>query len=198
MRRVSKEEALADMAARGFDRAARDDRCAMCELARSTDDSRATRDTSLRVREDEHAVVMLDRYASTRGNLLVVVRRHVERITELPLATHLEVQRLVFEANVTLEKVFTPRRIYTATFGSPSAPATDAPAMSFPHLHVHVVPVHEDGESARPAVVFSWTAGVWMYDEGEAEQIARDLRAAWPARDRDSSVPAHQLQRKRD
>jgi ATP adenylyltransferase len=176
------------MAARGFDRAARDERCAMCELATS---GGATRDTSLRVREDEHAVVMLDRYASTRGNLLVVVRRHVERITELPLATHLEVQRLVFEANVTLEKVFMPRRIYTATFGSPSAPVTDAPAMSFPHLHVHVVPVHEDGESARPAVVFSWTAGVWLYDEGEAEQIARDLRAAWPAHDRDSSMPVH-------
>lgn len=172
MRRVSKDEALADMAARGFVRAA-SGRCQMCDLAIRGSDP------SLRVHEDEHAVVVLDRYASTRGNLMVVARRHVERVTELPLSTHLEVQRLVFEANVTLEEVFAPRRIYTATLGSPSAPATDPPAMSFPHLHVHVIPVHEDGETARPAVVFSWSAGLWLYDEGEAEQIARDLRAAW-------------------
>src|SRR3982751_4697357 len=102
MRRASKEEALADMAARGFDRASG---CVMCELVQDHSD------TSLRVHEDEHAVVVLDRYASTRGNLLVVVRRHVERMTELPLATHLDVQRLVFDANLALEAVFAPRRI---------------------------------------------------------------------------------------
>jgi diadenosine tetraphosphate (Ap4A) HIT family hydrolase len=115
----------------------------------------------------------------------VVVRGHVERITDLPLATHLEVQRIVWEANMTLEKVFTPRRIYTATLGSPSSASLDPPAMSFPHLHVHVIPIHEDGESARPAAVFSWTAGVWLYDEGEAEELARMLHAAWiPSRGR--------------
>lgn len=177
MRRVSKDEAIADMTARGFDRA-RSNACAMCALAKSAGDPG---DASLRVRENEHAVVVLDRYASTRGNLLVVLREHVERITDLALVTHLEVQRLVFEANVTLEETFAPRRIYTATLGSPSTLTTETPAMSFPHLHTHVIPVHEDGESSRPAAVFSWTAGVWLYDEGEAEQLARDLRAAWRA-----------------
>lgn len=178
MRRVSKDEALADMAALGFDRDA-SGRCAMCDLTQAR--RNVGPGAALLVKEDEHAVVVLDRYASTRGNLLVVVRRHVERTTDLPLATHLEIQRLVYEANVTLEKVFAPRRIYTATLGSPSASATDPPAMSFPHLHVHVVPVHEDGESARPSVVFSWTAGVWLYDEGEAERVAASIREAWPA-----------------
>ena len=173
MRRVSKEEAQADMAARGFDRAAAGG-CVMCAL------SSGTADPALRIREDEHAVVVLDRYASTRGNLLVVARRHVERMTELPIAVHLAMQRLVFEANVALEAIFSPRRIYTATLGSPSAMETDPPAMSFPHLHVHVVPIHEDGESARPAAIFSWTAGVGLYDEDEADAIVRDLRAAWP------------------
>jgi diadenosine tetraphosphate (Ap4A) HIT family hydrolase len=172
MRRVSKDEAVADMVARGYDRAA-SGRCAMCDLASDAGDR------SVVVRDDEHAVVVLDRYASTRGNLLVVLRSHVERITDLPLATHLEIQRIVWEANATLEKVFAPRRIYTATLGSPSSPALDPPAMSFPHLHVHVIPIHEDGESARPAAVFSWSAGVWLYDEGEAEALAGDLRAAW-------------------
>ena len=174
MRRVSKEEAQADMAARGFDRAAMS-ACVMCALATGA------ADPTLRIRDDEHAVVVLDRYASTRGNLLVLARRHVERMTELPIAVHLDMQRLVFEANVALEAVFSPRRIYTATLGSPSAMTTDPPSMSFPHLHVHVVPIHEDGESARPAAIFSWTAGIGLYDDAEAAEIVRDLRAAWPA-----------------
>lgn len=178
MRRVSKDEALADMAAHGFDRDG-SGRCAMCDLSRASQDRKSG--ASLLVKENEHAVVVLDRYASTRGNLLVVVRQHVERTTDLPLATHLEIQRLVYAANVALETTFAPRRIYTATLGSPSATATDPPAMSFPHLHVHVVPVHEDGESARPSVVFSWTAGVWLYEDGEAERVAASIREAWPA-----------------
>ena len=173
MRRVSKEEAQADMASRGFDRAAAS--CVMCALATGT------ADVALRIRADEHAVVVLDRYASTRGNLLVLARRHVERMTELPISVHLDMQRLVFEANVALETVFAPRRIYTATLGSPATMAADPPAMSFPHLHVHVVPIHEDGESARPAAIFSWTAGIGLYDEAEAAEIVRDLGAAWPA-----------------
>ena len=48
-------------------------------------------------------------------------------------------------------------------------------------LHVHVIPIHEEGESAPPAAAFSWTAGVWLYDPGEAEQLAQELRAGWPA-----------------
>lgn len=175
MRRVSKAEALADMAARGFQRT--ETGCVMCDLARRRD---GAEQDALRIRDDEHAVVVLDRYAATRGNLLVIVRRHVERTTDLSLATHLEVQRLVFEANHALEKLFAPRRIYTATLGSPSATTSAPPAMSFPHLHVHVLPVYEDGEGARPAAVFSWTTNVWLYDEGEAEQIAADLREVWP------------------
>lgn len=176
MRRVSKEEALADMVRRGFQRT--ETGCVMCDLARRRD---GAEQNALRIRDDEQAVVVLDRYASTRGHLLVILRRHVERTTDLSLRTYLDVQRLVFEANVALEKLFAPPRIYTATLGSPSATTSAPPAMSFPHLHVHVLPIYEDGEGARPAAVFSWTSNVWLYDEGEAEQIASDLRAAWPS-----------------
>lgn len=178
MRRVSKEEALADMRARGFQRT--ETGCVMCDLARRSDRAEVN---ALCVRDDEHAVVVVDRYASTRGDLLVIVRRHVERTVELSLAMYLEVQRLVFEANLALEKVFTPERIYIATFGAPSATASTPPAMSFPHFHVHVLPIYDVGEAARPAAIFSWTSNVSLYDEGEAEQIAADLRAAWPLSD---------------
>ena len=171
MRRVSKEEAVADMRAHGFDRLSA--RCAMCGLVDGA--------SPLRVHEDRLAVVVLDLYASTRGNLLVVLREHVEQVTELPIERYLALQRLVYASVDVLERTLAPKRVYTAILGSPRAePDGPAPpAMSFPHLHQHVIPVHEDGETARPAVVFSWSAGVWLYDEGEAEALAADLRAAW-------------------
>ncbi|MDB4944516.1 MAG: hypothetical protein JWP97_4050 [Labilithrix sp.] len=174
MRRVTKEEAEADMAARGFARRGTN-RCAMCMLVEGA------RSSPLRVHEDASTVMVLDRYAATRGNLLVILREHVERATELPLPTYLAVQRRVFEAQLTLEHVLGPRRVYTAILGSPAAlpGAPDPPAMSFPHLHAHAIPVYDDGPSARPAAVFSWSAGVWLYDEGEAEEVAAALRAGW-------------------
>jgi len=73
MRRISKEEALADMAARGFSRTATG--CVMCDLVGAREDDAAR---SLRVRESPRAVVVLDRYASASGNLLVILRDHVE------------------------------------------------------------------------------------------------------------------------
>lgn len=176
MRRVSKEEALADMAARGFARTGQN-RCAMCALVETPG--------ALRVLERDEAVVVLDRYASTRGNLLIILREHVERVTALSLDRYLGLQRLVFEAQLTLERILAPRRVYTAILGSQAAQpgGPEPPAMSFPHLHAHAIPVHEDGEAGRPAVVFSWSAGVWLYDEGEAESLAAELAHGWVTAD---------------
>jgi diadenosine tetraphosphate (Ap4A) HIT family hydrolase len=177
VRRATKEEAFADMAKR-FGSVTSPRGCVMCALARGE------RDRALVVREEEHAVVVLDRYAASRGHLLVVVRPHVERVADLRLPHHLEIQRTVWQANVLVEQVLRPRRVYSATLGSSSpagaAPNTPSLATSFPHLHVHVVPVHEDGEDARPAVVFSWSASLWLYEDAEAETLASELRAAWP------------------
>jgi hypothetical protein len=45
---------------------------------------------------------------------------------------------------------------------------------------VHVLPLYETGEGARPAHVFSWSAGVLVYEDEEARDLAARLRAAWP------------------
>jgi hypothetical protein len=51
--------------------------------------------------------------------------------------------------------------------------------MSFPPFHIHVLPVYESGDGARPAHVFSWSAGVLVYEDDEARELAARLRAAW-------------------
>jgi hypothetical protein len=65
--------------------------------------------------------------------------------------------------------------VYTAALGSSS----ELP-MTYAHFHLHVVPVLDEGESARPAQVFSWSSGVVSYTETEAKELVSELRRAWP------------------
>jgi diadenosine tetraphosphate (Ap4A) HIT family hydrolase len=167
MRRLEKEEALACLEQRRATLLG--EGCAMCALA-------ARRDSAPPVHESEHGVVVLDRFASERAHLLVVARRHVDRATELPWRVYAELQKLAYEACHALEAAVRPRRVYVAALGAP----TPLP-MSFPHYHLHVIPIYEDDERARPARVLSWTSGVIVYDDDEAAALVSDLARAWPA-----------------
>ena len=142
--------------------------CVMCALARGDDDATVICRTPL-------ATVVLDRFASTRGHLLVVLNDHHEQLMRLEWRLYEAVQRLAWEASRAIERVLDPCRVYVAALGSPSQLAK-----SYPHLHLHVVPIFEDGESARPARVFSWTQGVLIYEPHEARTLAAELASNWP------------------
>jgi diadenosine tetraphosphate (Ap4A) HIT family hydrolase len=79
-------------------------------------------------------------------------------------------QKLAWEAARTLERALQPRRVYVAALGS-SSPL----AKSFPHLHLHVVPLYDDSEASKPANIFSWAHGVWVYERGEGQRLAAEL-----------------------
>jgi diadenosine tetraphosphate (Ap4A) HIT family hydrolase len=127
------------------------------------------------VAENEHAVCALDRLAARPGHLLVVVKRHAERVAELGWEEWSAVQRLAWEAAQALERALAPARVYVAALGS-ARPS----ARTFPHVHVHVVPLTDGGEADRPSEVFTWRHGVLVYEPGEAESVGAELRAAWP------------------
>lgn len=141
--------------------------CTMCHLANPGSASSV-------IAESEHGVVVLDGFAATEGHLLVIAREHLERPSEIPWPIYVDLQRLVWQATRCIEKAMRPVRVYTAALGS----AARLP-MSFPHFHVHVVPIYTTTEEARPARVFSWSSGVVRYDPGEAEGLATRLRQAW-------------------
>jgi diadenosine tetraphosphate (Ap4A) HIT family hydrolase len=143
--------------------------CAMCAL---TD---ARHDEDLRIAESKYAVVVLDRFAACSGHVLCIVRQHVESVAAIPLEVWQDTQRLVWNATRVFEALLEPRRILVASLGAPTAIAT-----SFPHVHCHVVPVVGDDEACKPSRVFSWQSGVLVYEAGEAEALASELRAAWP------------------
>jgi hypothetical protein len=85
-----------------------------------------------------------------------------------------DLHRLVWQATHVLEQELRPERVYVAALG-----ASRSLPMSFPHHHVHVVPVYETGEAARPARVFSWSSGVVRYAEDEARSLCARLRGAF-------------------
>jgi histidine triad (HIT) family protein len=167
---LGKEEALAMVEREARALPARFRGCAMCAVA-------ARHGADLEVlAESEAAVAALDRFATRPGHVLVVLRRHVERVVELPWAEYAEVQRLSWEAARALEEALRPKRVYVAALGS-----AERRAISFPHHHVHVVPLPHGDERDRPAEVFTWARGVALYEPGEAGAMAEALRRAWPA-----------------
>lgn len=144
------------------------DGCMMCALVRRSASSAEL------LRESEHGVALLDRFGSREGHVIVISRRHVEDTAQLPWETYSDLQRLAYEASGALRRAFNPARIFIAILGA----STELP-MSFPHFHIHVLPVYETDERARPAAVFSWSAGVLVYEDSEAEELAERLRRAW-------------------
>ena len=175
---VSKEVALAQLAEHKRALLAGAPSCVMCALARG-------RHAPPVIAESAHGVVLLDRFACRYGHLMVIAKQHVERASELPWEVFCDLQRLVFEATHAVEACFQPARVFTATLGA----AVELP-MTYAHYHVHVIPVAETDERARPARVLSWSEGVVVYQDDEAEQMRRTVVASWPraARERAQKI----------
>jgi diadenosine tetraphosphate (Ap4A) HIT family hydrolase len=165
---VSKATALAQLAEHRQQLFAKGATCVMCALARGHADLPF-------VAANEHAVVLLDRFACRYGHLMVIPRVHVERLGQLPWEMFLDVQRLTFEAARAVDACFQPARVFTATLGA----AVELP-MTYSHYHMHVIPVTETDERARPARVLSWSEGVVVYDDVEAREISQKLVEHWP------------------
>lgn len=142
--------------------------CVMCALAHGQADLPF-------VAENAHAVVLLDRFACRYGHLMVIPRLHEEHVSRLPWDVFHGVQRLTHEAARAIDASLKPARVFTASLG-----ATVELPMTYSHYHMHVIPVFETDERARPARVLSWSEGVVVYDDAEAAELCRKLSHHWP------------------
>ena len=165
---IAKEAALARLAEHKHELLGGRAGCVMCALANGAGGS-------MLIAESLHGAVLLDRFACRYGHLMVVAKQHVERASRLDWAVYADLQRLVFDATSVIDACFKPARVFTATLGA----AVELP-QTYSHYHVHVIPVYETDERARPARVLSWSEGVVVYDDSEAERICRELTEAWP------------------
>jgi diadenosine tetraphosphate (Ap4A) HIT family hydrolase len=151
MKWLSKADALAAVAA------GRSSACGMCEAAQAAP-----------IAISEHAVAVLDRYAARPGHVLVVLRRHTERIERLAWPEYEALHQLAWRVAGALDRVLAPRRVYIAALGSVEPLAT-----SFPHVHLHIVPLADGGEADRPASVLTWENGMYVFDDDAEEQTLR-------------------------
>lgn len=157
MKRLAKDAALAAVPQATS-------RCTLCELARDAEP----------LAMSERAVAVLDRFACRPGHVLVLLRRHAENIAALEWPEYAELQQLAWRVSRGLDRVFAPRRIYIAALGS-----AEPLAISFPHVHLHVVPLTDGGEADRPADVFTWAHGMYVFESDAEEASMRDrLRIA--------------------
>jgi len=171
MPRIVKAEALARVAEEEARLPERYGGCVMCGIAGGFPEE-------LRVLSSSpHAVAVLDRFAARRGHVLVVLRRHEESISGLSWEEYRDLQRMVWEATRAVEKALSPARVYVAALGSARKLST-----SFPHHHVHVIPLETGGEEDRPSRVFSWEHGVYVYTQAEGNALAEAIRVGWPER----------------
>jgi diadenosine tetraphosphate (Ap4A) HIT family hydrolase len=119
-----------------------------------------------------HAIALLDRYATRPGEVLVILRRHEERLTALARDEAAALNELGWDVSRAIDRALAPKRIFVAALGS----ATQL-AISFPHVHLHVVPLADGGEADRPAEVFTWERGVYVFDDdAEERELAASLR----------------------
>ena len=104
--------------------------------------------------------------ASLLGWLVVVPHRHVEGLHELTIEEADELGRLLRAASVALVEAIGCLKTYVALF---------AEAEGFGHLHVHVVPRHEDlPQDHRGLRVFDYLGA----GPGAASEADRDALAA--------------------
>lgn len=165
---VGKDAALAQLAVHRERLLTDGATCVMCALAQGRADVPF-------IAQNEHAVVLLDRLGCRTGHLMIIPKQHVERLSDLPWEIFIDVQRLVYEAPRAIDACLKPARVFTATLGA----AVELP-MTYSHHHVHVIPVYETDERARPARVLSWTEGVVVYDDDEARELSQRLTEHWP------------------
>ncbi|MCC6556771.1 MAG: HIT family protein [Polyangiaceae bacterium] len=168
MPRIEKAEALSLVTEEWERLPAIYDGCVMCAMADGYPD-----DLEI-LASNAQAIAVLDRFGTRRGHVLVVLRRHVESIADLPWNEYAAVQRLAWEASLAVDQVLRPTRVFVAALGS-----TAKLPNTFAHHHVHVIPLEPGGED-RPSRVFSWEPGVYVYSAEEGRELAATLRASWP------------------
>ena len=136
------------------------DTCVFCAIVRGESPAEI-------VLDDPVGIAFLDRRALLPGHVLLVPRRHVATLPDLPVA---EVGPLFALA----------RRLTRAVPQAIGADGTfvainNVVSQSVPHLHVHIVPRrHDDRLFSRN---LAWTRRPYR-DDGEMRRVAAAIRAA--------------------
>lgn len=135
---------------------------------------RISRNAAYPIAEDAHCIVLLSEYPRFWGHILVCLKRHAEKHTELSAGEHAALYRQAHRSAKALEKLFRPSRCYVAALGS-----EEQRINTCPHIHIHVIPVAD--KSTKPSEVFTWGNGVYRGSKKEWKMLCTSIKSVLPA-----------------
>ncbi len=123
-------------------RAGGDEGCLFCRVARGRADRR-----DLVLARTPHALLMLNRFPYNPAHLMVAVRRHAARFTDLDAAERAELLELTALAERALEAEYAPHGVnYGLNVGRVAGAGYPG------HLHLHLVPRWDGDTNFMPTV----------------------------------------------
>lgn len=142
-------------------------RCLMCAIRDDVAGDRWVID------ECDDLLLILPRYVRRWGQLLVVLRPHVTRYTQISPELWARANAWALRAACVVEREMNPLRCYVTSTGSAAGELTQ----SSEHVHVHVIPVYDAND--RPRDIFSWSEGVVVAEPEEWRALQRTYQARW-------------------
>lgn len=119
--------------------------------------------------EGPHCIALLPRYARQWGHVMILFREHLTSYEELSVEAWTAANVMALWAAQTLERTLSPLRCYVVSLGA----AIEHP-MTFPHLHLHVIPTYSPTDT--PSTILTTKDGVLIAEDEEMEILWRKLR----------------------
>ncbi len=82
------------------------------------------------IAEDDKHIAFLDVFPTAKGHVLVVPKKEIDKIWDLPENEYLELMKFARNIAKVQEKVFDVNRVGVAVIG-----------LEVPHVHVHLIPI---------------------------------------------------------
>jgi histidine triad (HIT) family protein len=117
---------------------------------------------SYKVYEDEHTFAFLDIKPINPGHILVIPKKHEPDFYKLDDESYMAVFNTVKKLSVVVEEKIKPTRVGLMIAG-----------WDIPHVHVHIVPMHDYHDITSKSLIEEIQN---EYKEGEAEEIAKEIR----------------------
>jgi histidine triad (HIT) family protein len=117
---------------------------------------------SYKIAENERCLAFLDVFPLVEGHVLVVPKKEVDRIYDLPAEDYAELFRFGKVIAGAMQEVLTSNRIGLAVVG-----------LEVPHAHLHLVPINsaDDINFTRPKI---------KVDEARMKELQAMIKAALP------------------
>ena len=113
---------------------------------------------SYKIAEDDKYYAFLDIFPLKRGHVLVIPKQEVDYLFDLDEETYNGLWRFARRVSLAVEKAISCKRIGVAVLG-----------MEVPHAHIHLVPLHHEGDLSFSNPKLKFTAE-------EFEEIASSIR----------------------